>query len=95
MTTQTMTTTSTDSYHFVCEEWTSIPGGGYSLRYDINFKTVEIAPKKSGTRYDELLQEAEAKSLPGHRGQHNKLRSWGWYESSDYDQQLSVSWWAE
>lgn len=90
-----MTSTQTaDRYIQVFELWTSIPGGGYMLRKDVDFKTVEFAPKGSGKLYENLLAEAEAKSLPGHRGQRNKLRSWGWYETTDPDQSVSVSWWA-
>ncbi len=82
-----------ERYIQIFELWTSIPGGGYILRKDIDFTTVEIAPKNSGSRYEELLAEADEKSLPGHRGTCGKLRSWGWYEV-DADQAESVSWWA-
>lgn len=84
-----------ERYIQVFELWTSIPGGGYYLRKDIDFATVEIAHKGSGEPYENLLAEAEAKSLPGHRGNIGKLRSWGWYETTDPDQAESVSWWAE
>lgn len=93
---QEMVEEPTQDYIQIFELWTSIPGGGYSLRKDVNFKTVEIAPKNSGTRYEELLAEANAKGLDGHYSQsHGLLRSWGWYETTDKDQLQSVNWWVE
>ena len=83
-----------ERYIQIFEQWTSIPGGGYFLRKTVDFKNVEVAPK-SGMRYEALLAEAEEKSLPGHRGNNGKLRSWGWYETIDLDQAQSVSWWVD
>lgn len=72
--------TTKEIYVQVFEQWTSFPGGGWSLRKSIDFKTVEVVPHQL-PRYDELLSEATSKTLPGHYSKAYGKRAWGWYET--------------